>query len=114
MRTRQHLFLFILEINDIGILGLKELREKLKDACKWVQSKLPESVLFFHKYYREPSGDIQKITNQWKKSRLRINNEVASNVLRNEGCYVRYTDIKATISLLDDGVHLNELGSTYY
>jgi hypothetical protein len=49
-----------------------------------------------------------------EKSRLRINNEVASNVLRNEGYYVRYPDIKATISLLDDGVHINELGSTYY
>jgi hypothetical protein len=36
-----------LEINDIGILGLKELREKLKDVFKWVQNKLPGSVLIF-------------------------------------------------------------------
>ena len=66
---------------------------------------------FFHKYYREPSGDIQKITNQCKKSRFRINNEVASYVLRNGDCYVRYLDIKVTTALLADGVHLNELGS---
>jgi len=32
-------FLFILKINDIGILGLKELREQLKDVFKWVQNK---------------------------------------------------------------------------
>jgi len=47
LRTPQHLFLFILEIDDIGILGLKELMEKLKDAFKWVQNKLPVSVLIF-------------------------------------------------------------------
>jgi hypothetical protein len=63
---------------------------------------------------RKPSGDIPKITNQWKKSRLRINNEVASNVLRNVGCYVRYPDIKATISLLDDGVHINNSKPTFF
>ena len=103
-----------MEINDIGILGLKELREKLKDVFKWVQNKLPGSLLIFSQILQKTKWRYSKNNKSMEKSRLRINNEVASNVLRNEGYYVRYPDIKATISLLDDGVHINELGSTYY
>ena len=87
------------------------MREKLKDAFKWVQSKLPGSVLVFSQILQRTKRRYSKNNKSMEKSRLRINNEVASYVLRNGDWYVRYLGIKVTTALLDDGVHLNELGS---
>jgi hypothetical protein len=33
--------------NDIGRIGLKDLRKKYKDEIDWVQKKLPNSIIFF-------------------------------------------------------------------
>ena len=87
------------------------MREKLKDAFKWVQSKLPGSVLVFSQILQRIKRRYSKNNKSMEKSRLRINNEVASYVLRNGDWYVRYLGIKVTTALLADGVHLNELGS---
>ena len=33
--------------NDIGRIGLKDLRKKYKDEIDWVQKKLPNSIIIF-------------------------------------------------------------------
>jgi hypothetical protein len=56
-----------------------------------VLSKLPRSVLIIFANIRESRGDIKNPQNKsMENSRLRMNNEVESNVLRNGGCYVAY------------------------
>jgi hypothetical protein len=56
-----------LEINDIGILGLKELREKLKDVFKWVQNKLPGSLLIFSQILQKTKWRYSKNNKSMEK-----------------------------------------------
>ena len=72
---------------------------------------MPWSVLVFSQILQRTKWRYSENNKSKEKSRLRINNEVASYVLRNGDCYVSYLDIKVTTALLADGVHLNELGS---
>jgi hypothetical protein len=44
-----------------------------------------------------------------ERSRRRLNNCIASCVLKSGGCYIRYPDLKHTAIFKDDGVHLTEL-----
>ena len=69
------------------------------------------SFSFFTNTTENQEEIFKKNNKSMEKSRLRINNEVASYVLRNGDWYVRYLGIKVTTALLADGVHLNELGS---
>lgn len=100
--------------NDIGRIGLKDLRKKYKDEIDWVQKKLPNSIIIFSQILPRISWRYAKNVGSMEKCRLRFNIAVASYVLRNGGCYVRYPDIKAKSALLEDGVHLNSLGSSLF
>jgi hypothetical protein len=44
-----------------------------------------------------------------ERSRRRLNNCIASCVLKSGGCYIRYPDLKHPANFKDDGVHLTEL-----
>jgi lysophospholipase L1-like esterase len=100
--------------NDNGRIGLRDLKKKYKEEIDWVQKKLPNCIIIFSQILPRINWKYAKNVGSMEKCRLRFNNAVASYVLRNGGCYVRYPDIKAKSAPLEDGVHLNSLGSSLF
>jgi hypothetical protein len=50
-----------------------------------------------------------------ERCKYRVNNYVASFVIRNDGAYIRYPEIKANYTFIfSDGVHLTDLGNDVF
>ena len=54
--------------NDIGRIGLKDLRKKYKDEIDWVQKKLPNSIIIFSQILPRISWRYAKMLDQWKNA----------------------------------------------
>ena len=71
--------------NDIGRIGLRDLRKKCKVEIDWVQKKLPNCIIIFSQILPRNNWRYAKNVGSMEKCRLRFNNAVASYVLRNGG-----------------------------
>ena len=89
--------------NDIRRICLRDLRKKYKDEIDWVEKKLPNCIIIFLPILSRINWRYAKNVGSMEKWRLWFNNAVASYVLRNGGCYVRYPDVKAKSAHLEDG-----------
>jgi hypothetical protein len=59
------------------------------------------------------SSDTLIIMQKWKKSRRRLNSTIATYMLANGSCCIRYPDIQVNAQFLDDdGVHISKLGNS--
>ena len=50
------------------------------------------------------------------KKLKRLNNSIPSEIIKNDGCYIKYPDIKAgnELPFLADGVYLTDIGSNIF
>lgn len=101
--------------NDIGNTMVGYLRNELKQILRWVAQMLPNTVLVWSQILPRIEWRYSKNTEAMGKSRYRINNSIASFVLRMGGCYIRYPDIRPNNKFIaSDRVHLTNFGNEVF
>ena len=104
-----YIFLLV-SANNIGHSKIGHIRNQLKVTINWIHNKLPNAIIIPSQIFPRFCWRYTSNLIAMEKCRYRLNNSIASYVLRLGGRYMRYPEIKATdIFLQNDGVHLTNL-----
>lgn len=110
-----HFLILHIAGNDIGSRKIGYLRNDLKSILRWVTRVLPNTIIIWSQVLPRITWRYSSNLSAMEKCRYRINNTIASYILNNGGCYVRYPDIRANHTFLTaDGVHLTEIGNSVF
>ena len=102
--------------NDIGNVPLKDLIQQIKKTLCRIQLLLPKTKLIWSQLLPRNKWRYFDHMEPMNKALKRLNNSIASEIIKNGGCYIKYPDIKAGNELLfqADGVHLSDIGNDIF
>ena len=109
-----YIFLHV-SANSIGHSKIGHIRNQLKVTINWIHNKLPKAIIIWSQILPRFCWRYSSNLIAMEKCRYRLNNSIASYVLRLGGRYIRYQEIKAVdIVLQNDGVHLTNLANELF
>lgn len=99
--------------NDLIEVGSYNLREQICMDFRYLASLLPRTVLVWSQMLPRLSWRGSENVSAANRARIRVNRDIAKQVLELGGGYIKYNDIQANrVAFLDtDNVHLNSLGN---
>lgn len=98
--------------NDIGHMKLAELRNYMKNVLTTILDILPNTALIWSQMLPRQKWRYSLNTRALERGRYRVNNAIASYLLRKGGLYIKYPEITTSCNLFtDDGVHLTATGN---
>lgn len=101
--------------NDIGASKVGHLRNDVKNVLTWVARNLPNTLIIWSQILPRINWRYSENSDAMERCRYRVNNYVASFVIRNGGAYIRYPEIKVNNTFIcSDGVHLTHLGNDVF
>ena len=101
--------------NNIGHSKIGHIRNQLKVTINWIHNKLPNAIIIWSQILPRFCWRYSSNLIAMEKCRYRVNNSIASYVLRLGGRYIRYQEIKVVdIVLQNDGVHLTNLANELF
>lgn len=102
--------------NDVGNIPLKDLIQQMKMTLGRIKLLLPDTKLIWSQLLPRIKWKYSVHMEAMNKAIQRLNNSIASEVIKNGGCYIKYPDIKAANELLFtlDGVHLSATGNNIF
>lgn len=101
--------------NDLGYIKVGFLRNQIKNILRWIYKELPHTTVVWSQILPRLNWRYTCNHKAMMACRYRINNSIATFVLQNGGCYIRYPDIKPNHTCLkQDGVHLTPLGNDLF
>ena len=91
------------------------IRNQLKMTINWIHNKLPNTIIIWSQILLRFCWRYSSNLIAMEKCRYRLNNSIASYVLRLGGRYMRCPEINATdIFLQNDGVHLTNMANELF
>ena len=103
--------------NDVGNVengyDTKTLIQDMKLVLDKIRCLMPEVKIVWSQLLPRKEWRYSEDVDAMNRSLGRINNAVASDVIRKGGCYIKYPDIKESKADLfdDDNVHLSQAGN---
>ena len=107
--------LFYIGENYLGCKKLGYLHYLLVRFLSWLAKKMPDSMLIMSQILPRLNWRYSNNLTVMDKCKRRLNSSIGAHVTRNEGCYIRYPDFKATNQFIStDGVYLTKLGNAIF
>jgi lysophospholipase L1-like esterase len=101
--------------NDIAASKVGHLRNDVKNVLTWVARNLPNTLIIWSQILPRINWRYSENSDAMERCRYRVNNYVASFVIKNGGAYIRYPEIKVNNTCIcSDGVHLTYLGNDVF
>lgn len=102
--------------NSIGALPLLDLRLKMFETISELATILPNTLLVWSEILPRSCWRYMSSTIAAEKSRIRLNNAIATHVLNLGGAYIKHLELNKYNNQMFslDGVHLSELGNNVF
>ena len=100
--------------NDLGIESCYKVRTALVGALRELHQTLPGTRLIWSQMLPRLGWRNERHHAALERTRLRVNNRVASEAIQLGGGYVRYPDLVEDPGLFIDDVHLSHIGNELF
>lgn len=101
--------------NDLGQVPLGDLRFNILLFLEDLRSLLPHTKFVYSQILPRLHWRYEYNHSAMEKARRRLNSFVASNIIRNNGCYIKYPEITENVGLFhSDGTHLSDFGNDMF
>lgn len=101
--------------NDIGNIKVGHLRNDIKNILQKLSKDMPSTKIIWSQMLPRIKWRYSLNNAAMEKARRRVNNSIASHVLKSGGFYIRYPDILGKeIFFKEDGVHLSDVGNNIF
>lgn len=108
-----HFLLIHVGANDIGDLRLADLRNYLKNIVTAISDIMPNTTIIWSQMLPRLRWRYSVNNKAMEQGRYRVNNAIASYIVRKGGLYIKYPEITVSSNLFsNDGVHLSNAGNS--
>ena len=100
--------------NYLGNKKVGYLRNEIKFILRGLLRIMPQTVLVWSQILPRFSWRYSDNFEAMERCRRRLNNCIASFILKTGGCYIRHPELTHPALFKDDGVHLTDLGNELF